>query len=262
MINNCMEIEFINTLCESRMFRTKNVADTLDVDDAADLAFMSLMIIAVFNKSYDFAPLASEYADRTIAYSNFDRFRMSGTDLYISLNRLLGKDQDYLTDNDQIAIKRVNIDSNRIKRFLKAIAKNDSSSTIYRELYRFEKDLNIQDSMLKSIRRLVSDWDGLSHSQRSVVVTRMKQFMMLRAKRADLTAPLLKFHKMGNYEVNDEGDTKKKVWDKPIVKAAVAIGGTIAAYKAGSAIGKKLGKTSYSTKRNLGNRYPTRSKKD
>ena len=37
---------------------------------------------------------------RSITFRNFDTFRTSGTDLYISLNRLMGKDQKYTNDKD------------------------------------------------------------------------------------------------------------------------------------------------------------------
>jgi len=255
------DLQLINQLSESKMFRTPKIVNTVKVDDAAELAFMHLLILTVFNHSYDFAPLASEYAKRTIAYGNFNRFRTNGTDLYIMFNRLTGEDQEYDNEKDKIAIQRIRLNYPRMKRFLTSIARNETSSTIDRELYRFEKDLNIQDSMLKSIRRLVGDWEGLSHSQKSVLVTRMKQFMTQRAQLSDLTQPILKFQKNEKLAVDDTKDRKKRVWNHPIVHAALAIAGPIAAYKVGSAIGKKMGKTSFTKRRNLGRLASTKLKK-
>jgi hypothetical protein len=49
--------------------------------------------------------------------------------------------------------------------------------------------------------------------------------------------------------VDDEDDTKKKMWNKPIVKAAAGVGAFIGVGKAAKAWGKNLGRTTYTTKR-------------
>jgi hypothetical protein len=110
--------------------------------------------------------------------------------------------------------------------------------------------------MLKSLRRLAADWDNLNQNQRALVVTRMAQYMRKKAMRSELTPALLKFQKRGNYVVDDKKDSKKKIWDRPIVKAAVAVG---AIYGAGK-IGTQLGKTSYQQDRKLGRKFQSRDK--
>lgn len=252
------KLQLVHELTESRLFRNKKIASNVNLDDAAELAFVQLMMLNIFNKDYDFAPLAREYAGRTQAYKNFDTFRTSGTDLYIALNRIMGKDQTYGTEKDLIKSSRLNPNRTDIIQYLNHISNSKSNSNYEkRMLLRFEKQLNIQDSMLKSVRRLASDWDNLNQNQRALVVTRMSQYMRRKAMRSELTPALLKFQKRGNYIVNDKGDTKKKIWDKPIVKAAAAVG----AYYAAGKIGRALGKTTYQTDRTLGNRYPDRRKK-
>lgn len=252
------KLQLVNELTESRLFRNKKIAAGVNVDDAAELAFVQLMMLNIFNKDYEFAPLASEYASRTVALKNFDTFRTNGTDLYIALNRLMGKDQDYSSENDKIAMKRVNPKRQDIVRYLTNIANSKSDpGTEKALLLRFERQFNIQDSLLKSMRRLSGDWDNLNQNQKALLITRMAQYMRRKAMRSELTPALLKFQKRGNYIVNDKGDTKKKIWDKPIVKAAAAVG----AYYAAGKIGRALGKTTYQTDRTLGNRYPDRRKK-
>ena len=100
--NKEFNLQLVHELTESRLFRNKKVASTVNLDDAAELAFVQLMMLNIFNKDYDFSPLAREYAGRTVAYRNFDTFRTSGTDLYIALNRIMGKDQSYGTEKDLI----------------------------------------------------------------------------------------------------------------------------------------------------------------
>lgn len=252
---NKSQFQLINTLTESRLFRNKNIVSSVKVDDAAELAFVHFLMLNVMNKDYDFAPLASEYAGRTSAFKNFDYFRTSGTDLYIALNRIMGKDQDYSNDKDEIAMKRISIKKPEVVRYLNHISASKSDSGFEKAmLMRFERNLNVQDGMLKSMRRLVGDWDNLNQNQRALVVTRMVQYMRSKAPRSEMMPALLKFQKRGNYVVNDKEDKKKKVWDSPIAKGAVAIGAIYGAAR----LGKYLGKTSYQTGRNSGSKFQPR----
>ena len=50
------ELKLINTLTESRLFRTKQNMNSLNVSDAGELAFAYLMQLNMFNKDYEFAP--------------------------------------------------------------------------------------------------------------------------------------------------------------------------------------------------------------
>ncbi|MBG10789.1 MAG: hypothetical protein CMD92_06435 [Gammaproteobacteria bacterium] len=251
------KLQLVNTFTESRLFRTKQNQNKTNVDDAAELSFAYMMILNMFNKDYEFAPLASDYASRTVAYRNFDYFRTSGTDLYVMINRLIGKEVNDDDPRDKIALSRINLKRQEAIRYLSHIAANKSESGFeQRMLLRFQRDLNIQDGMLKSMRRLIGDWDNLSQNQKALVTTRMMQYLRRKAMRSELMPALAKFQKRGNYIVNDKKDTKKKIWDSPITKAGVAIG---AIYGAGK-LGKELGKTSYQTGRNLGGKFQSRGK--
>ena len=53
-------------------------------------------------------------------------------------------------------------------------------------LLRLEKQLNITDSKLKSIRRLAQDWPAINDMQRELVVTRMLQYYRKFAKRSEM----------------------------------------------------------------------------
>ena len=252
------DLQFINTLCESKMFRTKQVASNINVNDAAELAFVYFMLLNVWNKDYDFAPLAKEYAERTVMFSNFDNFRTSATDLYISLNRLIGKDQSYDDEKDKIAIDRIHIKQLDVKRYLAHIANNVSSPQFENTmLMKFQRDLNIQDSMLRSIRRLVADWDNTTQSQRALVVTRLTQYVKLRAIKSDAYSPLLAYQKHKGYKVDDSGDTKKNIWNSPIASVAKGIAMIYGAKK----LGQHLGKTGLdSAGTEIPSRFPSKNK--
>lgn len=236
------KFQLINTLTESTLFRNKKVASELNVDDAANLIFVYFMALNIFNKDYDFAPLASEYAHRTVVYNNFNSFRTNATDLYIAINRLLGKDQEYTSPSDEVAIERIRLSNMDVKRFLKHIdANNVDKATESALMLRFQKQLNIQDNLLVSLRRLSTDWENLNQNQRSLVVTRLMQYLRQKTPRGELTRPMKEFQKRGNFMVDDSKDTKKDRW-----KGALAIGAGVATAAILPKLGKEAGKTSYS----------------
>ena len=246
------QYKLINTLSESRLFRTKKMAGDVNIDDAAELVFVHFLILNIFNKDYDFAPLANDIAKRTMVYRNFDYFRTNGTDMYMAFNRLMGKDND-IGDNekDKIARSRLSLQKADILRFLLHYSNNRSDSSFeQRYLLRYQQNLNTQDGMLKSVRRLVGDWDNLSQNQRALVVTRLVQYMRRKARLAEIMPALLKLQKRGNYihkDSNKTKDTIKNIWSNPIVQGAAVIG-TIGGARA---LGKKLGQGTYLTGRKL-----------
>jgi len=244
------KLELVNSLSESRLFRTKKMANDVNIDDAADLVFCHFLVLNIFNKDYDFAPLASDVAKRTMIFRNFDYFRTNGTDMYMALNRLMGKDNDIGDDEkDEIAKERLSLYKPDILRFLLHYANNRSDTSFeQRYLLRYQRNLNVQDGMLKSVRRLVGDWDNLSQNQRALVVTRLVQWFRRKARLAEIFPALLKLQKRGNYMIDDKKDDKKKMWNKPIVKAGAAIAAFVGAGRAGRALGKNLGRTTYTTK--------------
>jgi hypothetical protein len=242
------KLRLVNTLSESRLFRTKKMTSDVNINDAADIVFVHFLILNIFNKDYDFAPLAGDIASRTMSYRNFDYFRTNGTDMYMALNRLMGKDGDKDADErDEIAKSRLMLQKPDILRFLTHYSNNRSDTSFeQRYLLRYQRNLNVQDGMLKSVRRLVGDWDNLSQNQRALVVTRLVQWMRRKARLAEIMPALLKLQKRGNYIVDDSEDKKKKLWDKPAVKAAVGVGAVVGGIAGAKALGRRLGKSTYS----------------
>lgn len=244
--------QFIDQLSESQLFRTKKNAMSQTVPDAAELVFVNMLLLAMFNNDYDFAPLSMRYADRTMMYSNFNNYRMNATDMYIGLNRLLGTDQEY-EGKDEIAFNKIHLKHLDIKRFLAHIEKGNKDDALMNQLLlKFQRDLNIQNSLLRSLRRMVADWDNLSESQRSTTITKLEQFMRANMKRADLAPALDAFKKNGGYSsVEDKKGTNNLA--KLATGAAVGYG----LYR----LGKANRDTSYSKAGSeIAQKYPSRRK--
>jgi hypothetical protein len=237
------ELQIVNTLCESRLFRSKQIASEINVDDAAELVFVYLILLNVYNKEYEYAPFASDYAQRTLNFGNFNTFRTSGTDLYVALNRVLGTDQQYDDPKDKVAHSRIHVSVPILKQFLAHISYNKSDPTFESGvLMRMQRELNIQDSMLRSIRRLAANWDDLSTHEKSLVTTRLRQYLGMRARQSELLPFLNHMRNDQALVVDDSTDEKKSVWSNPIVKVGATAVAGIAAIYAAKRIGRALGK--------------------
>ena len=82
------QYEFISQLNESKMFRSKNRVEGTNARDMADLAFMNMLALYILYNTYDFAPTAKEYAQRTMRYGGQFSYMQGGTDLHIALASL------------------------------------------------------------------------------------------------------------------------------------------------------------------------------
>lgn len=243
------KFQIIQDLSESRLFPTKKSAQSQSVRDAADLVFANLLLLTIFNNDAKFSELSVGYADQTSIYSNFNSHKMNSTDLYSSLNRLLGNDQSY-EGKDEEEKSRINLKHLDIKRYLQHIAKAVSDKAFEAQfLLKFQRDLNIQDSKLRSLRRMAADWEDLSDDQKSVTIAKLEQYMRNSFRKADLTAAVSAFKKEGGY--------KDKKGMSGLAKAAAGAAAGYGLYR----LGKAKRDTSYSKAGNeIAPRYPSRRK--
>ena len=51
--DNDNSLQLVHELTESRLFRNKKIASEVNLDDAAEISFMYLMLLNIFNKDYD-----------------------------------------------------------------------------------------------------------------------------------------------------------------------------------------------------------------
>lgn len=77
------DLQLINTLCESRMFRSKQDVNKYSDRQKMDLYYavlLSTIALALDTKTKSWA---QQYASAAAAFSNFDFFRISANDLYV-----------------------------------------------------------------------------------------------------------------------------------------------------------------------------------
>lgn len=202
-------------MVESRQYRTSGGIASLDLRKVADFAFLDMLSLFILQNEYETAPVSARYADKTISYRNFSRARLSGTDLYVSLNILTDPTSLFSTkitqnpEADTILRSKLKLHLPTIKRYLELLADakitSPDAATL---LLRMEKQLNITDSKLRSIRRLVQEWPALTDMQRSLVVTRMLQYYRHFAKRSELSVFIEDLGKTKGWELRGPIDAE------------------------------------------------------
>lgn len=223
-------LEFMQTLGEARMFRSKEQIAREGARNLTDHLFASLLGLYAMSNDYEYAPVAKEYARRTMSRGNFNMPSPGGTDVYQTIYTALHPELVSGKDKDELLMGKVHVDDARIKMFLKQMASGQVDSGKAKSFfYKLERDLKIEDPKMRAARRLVQDWDTLNTQQRQLVGTQLFRYFRTSARRSDMFPIFSQFVKHNNLAISDE---KKS-----------AIKDTIIATAAGAAAGYALGKS-------------------
>lgn len=220
-------MEFISSLTEAKLLgggkhRLKNYT----AKDIADLLFLHICVLQILKHEFIGLPEAQKYAKGIGSLSNFDHFYMARNEVYIFAHVLIGKyaerQQELLKEPEasKLFLERVKINVPRFKMFVRSILSGRNDESMERRfLLELEHDLMINDIYFRSVRRLVSTWDKISHSTRVLVMTRLLQIFRRTARRSELMNILeyvAKKTKLENkslkpLDANPEKDKKEKV---------------------------------------------------
>ena len=237
------QYSFIGDIMESKMFRSKARVEGSNARDMADFAMMNVLALYILSNEYDYAVAAQDYAKRTIIYGNFNTFRQGGTDLNIALTAVKNGMSDSGAKN-QVQSGKLKFNDQKMKTFLRTMSAGRPPASIASFLLMLERDLDIQNSNYRSIRRLVQDWPRLNKMQKQLVITRMMQFFRTKALRSELYSYIRDMSRSQGLEAknahNAEGAPRSYGADT-LSKLAIA-GGTVAGgYALGKSIGSNIG---------------------
>ena len=211
-----MDLQLINTLCESRMFRSKGDLSKYTKRQKQDLYYAVLLSTIALALDTKTMAWARQYASAAAAFSNFDFFRVSANDLYVL---------SYIAQNEIGAFDKR--DKMKIVRLYKGLGQaNVDRSFLQQMLLRLERSLFITDTRLRNARRVIVNWGASTDVMRKQTITQLHRFIHVRAKLAEVL-PYLKVllkDKPGSF---GKGSALKDI-------AAAAAGGL-----AGLAIGMK-----------------------
>lgn len=245
------QYEFIGDILESKMFRSKRKVEGTNARNMGDFAFMNMLALYILSNEYDYAVVARDYAKRTIMYGNFNSYRAGGTDLNIALTAVRNGMADS-GDKNQLQSSKFNFNDVKIKAFLNTIKAGRPPVGVPAFFMRLEKDLDIQNSNYRSIRRLVQDWPRLNKMQKQLVITRMNQYFRAKALRSELYSYIRDLSRSQGLEAknahNAEGAPKAYGSDT-LAKIAIA-GATVAGgYALGKAFSGMMGTSGFKNMR-------------
>lgn len=233
MKSETINLDFVNDLMtEARMFRSRHGVSDYSARDMADNAFAHMIALQVLNREFKYSSVASTYANRTMSYGNFDYFRSNGTDLYVMLHALFGKGSiTKFADekNSEILLKRMRPNMTQIKTFLNHIASSGANADAEkRMLMQLQSMLFVNDSKLRSMKRLAGDWENLKTREKRTLVSSLYNYFRANAPKSSMMSYLQKLSRERDYVDGEKVKTSK----------AMATGAALA----GAYIGYKLGR--------------------
>lgn len=204
-------------ICESTLLSYRKYIKNYNARDVADLIFLYFLGLQILKSSFTTVPFAIDYAKHTIQDNNFDRFKQSGTDLYILIHTLFGKDNEtnlkLLKDQEAslTLLENIGFNVSDAKKWFSNIVSNRIDDNFdKRFLLKLETLLRIDTSDYRSIRRLVSDWSNLNLQQRQLATTRLIYALKTRANRSELLPTLNSLAKDENLFLSDTSNPEEQ----------------------------------------------------
>ncbi len=208
-----MKLELINTLCESRMFRTQAALSSFSPAEKDTLFYAYFLAVIGLALDTKTSIWARQYAGKTAAFSNFDFFRTTATDFYVLAYDVYKRKGQAWVSQRQI----INI--------LKGISKGESDrSDVEYILLRLEKSLGIGGSLsgskLRAARRTVLDWMSAGEANRHTALSDLYRIIKQGSSLAEILPYILILTKRAPGHFGSDPDS----WG--VAKTAAAIAGT------------------------------------
>jgi len=178
-----MKYDFIQgELVESRLFRTPMGVEGKTAAELARVAYLILLSIEMIRQTDE--PTAQWYSALTIQFGDFDSMRPGATDLANLLAVLSNqrKFEERIETNFDISAPVL-----QIKTYLRSVWQSNWWHGRDRQTFlNIEHMLNISDTMLSQIRRIVLDWDLSSPSERRGAMSNIRRELARHALRIDI----------------------------------------------------------------------------
>ncbi len=173
-----MAFEFLHDIQEARMTRNSNNQRMLTYNDCKDRAFLILMMLQVMRNYRSHRDTAAKYAFKTVMYRTYDMHRVDGSDLFNLFyfitgdKKALGKLKNPGAAERERKVTRLNVGN--LNGYLRDLAKSEPpSNKDVEKLFQVERELNIQNSDYKTIRRRLASFDTDSVKEKQATVTRL-----------------------------------------------------------------------------------------
>lgn len=172
-----MELELINSLSESKIFRSKTYLDRFSPEQTANLFYLYVLAVYGLALNDQSATEANKYISKTLAFGNFDHFRNAGTDMYM-LAHILSQE------------KYFNV--LQFKIFMGNLRRSTGNADLYLYLNNVERQLKVKNPIYRNIKRVFANWDTEKESSRQQAVKRLYREIYYISPVAEILQPMSK----------------------------------------------------------------------
>ena len=175
-----MNLEFLEELTESRMFRNSRDFSQSSNKMLANLSMIAILVSVIYrNHSW-----IKKYLENTIDVGDFDHVRSGNTDL-ANIITVLKNFSEYKIE---VSTAGISFPVMQFRQFAREIINgNLSRGDCYRYLYAFEGYLKISDLELKNARRSAFDWESTSRVEKRALLRYIAGYLNSVAPTMDLT---------------------------------------------------------------------------
>lgn len=182
------KLEFIGTLSESKMFKSKYDMEGYALQEVSDNIFLHILALTILiGEGGEYKEFAEQYLKDTIKWNDFESFRFSATDLYVLLHMIESK---VVSWNPESGI--THIEKSFMIRGMQKIATDVDSNTVSVFLFKLDQKLRVTNPEYKAARRVVVEWDIAQEGQKKRVVTRILWALRHDAKKSEVLEQLEK----------------------------------------------------------------------
>lgn len=197
-------MDFIKGLFEARMTQGSNNVRQLTYTDCAERAYLVLLALEVMRQYPDYREATQKYAKRTIAFGQYQQYRIGGTDLYNFMYFLVGdkEAQDKLKDPEaaERIKKTLNIPLQQINKYLRELSTGAIPRNSFSVLAKVEAGLKITNPDYRALRRYIANFAKLSFNDRQIVTTRLLLAARAKLRSSDLIDDIEKWAADKNLE--------------------------------------------------------------
>jgi hypothetical protein len=174
---------FINDLSESHLIASRTSLKNWDLTKLSQLAYLYFLGLRILLTSDKNQKWATNYCQKAGEPNDFFQWRSTGNDLYVFLHALSAD-----PDNEDVkASGDVHINPGIIRTWLR-----HSDGKTHNLFARLDAMFHITDSSMKSMRRIVSEWESADQTEQQDVLTKLVQMIHARAPSNSEILPQLK----------------------------------------------------------------------
>lgn len=209
-------MDFIKELQEARLTRNRNNQKKLTYTDCKERAYLVLMMLHAMSYYRSYRPEVAKYANKTVIYRDYQRFRIDSTDLYNFLYFVAGERDavEKLRDPESARAERdkILLSVGTLNGYLRNRSNNKTpTDQDLRSLQTVETDLGIQNSHYKSVRRSFGVFANASPQERKQTVTRLLFAARAKLSDSDLMPLFSKFATDNRLEDFDATDPELEI---------------------------------------------------